>query len=149
MRYPLKQEPPFVTKGVPCPSRHGEDVNGSWLTSKEGLVKQIHIESNYQADNDGSDKRCNAMVGQSPHEITSPREHNQWNERKWNTEAQDNLANDQGAGRIKVDSNHDQGWNHGYETTQPDGNLAMEKSLHYHLTGHGTYGGRRESRSQQ
>src|SRR5437870_3058678 len=26
-RAPLKQEPPFVRRGVPCPFRHGEDVN--------------------------------------------------------------------------------------------------------------------------
>src|SRR6266702_5814641 len=89
------------------------------------------------------------MVDQGAHEVTSPCEHDQWNERKWNTEAQNNLANDQGAGRIKADSDHSQGWNHSYQTTQPDGNLAAEKSLHYHLTGHGTHRRRREPRSQQ
>src|SRR5579859_1810702 len=100
------------------------------LTSKEGLVKQVHIENNYQPDDERSDKRCNAMVDQGTHEITAPCEHDQRHEGKGNAKAEENLANDHGAGRIEVKSNHHKSWKHCDKTTQPDGDLAADKALH-------------------
>ena len=108
--------------------------------AEKDLVQQVEIQSDDQRGHQDRRDRGHATIDQYAHNVAPPREHDQRDQSKGQSEAQDDLAEDQGPGRIKVRKNYDHGRQHGDQPANPRLNVVVQEALHDDLARHRAHG---------